>query len=104
MTEFQLTNEFGAGSLQGYLACSYARIVEIFGEPNTATDEYKTDAEWTIKFPDCTIASIYNYKNGKNYEGDDGLAVEDITEWNVGGKTEKAIMWVKRVLREHKDA
>lgn len=100
MLEFQLTDEFGAGSLQGYLACSYARLVKTFGEPNAGNDGYKTDAEWTIKFPDCTIASIYNYKDGKNYEGDDGLAVEDITEWHIGGKTKRSLSLIKQVLFE----
>ena len=103
MLEFKLTDEFGAGCLQGYLAISYARLVEIFGEPNIGNDgpKSKTDAEWKIKFPDCTVASIYNYKNGKNYEGDNGLAVEDITEWHVGGKTKKSLTLIKQVLQEN---
>ena len=101
MLEFQPTDEFGAGCLQGYLAVTYARLVEVFGEPNSGNDGYKTDAEWTIKFPDCTIASIYNYKDGKNYEGADGLAVEDITEWHIGGKTKKSLTYIKQVLQEN---
>lgn len=72
-------------SLQGYIHTSYADLVACFGEPVAQFDDYKCDCEWNIKFADGVVVSIYNWKNGKNYCGEDGLAVEDITEWHIGG-------------------
>ena len=71
-------------SLAGYLTTTYAELVEAFGEPNTPNDGYKTDAEWTLMDEDGNVVTVYNYKDGKNYNGAGGLDVEDITEWHVG--------------------
>ena len=70
-------------SLQGYLQSSYDNIVRVYGEP--LEGRYKIDAEWIIEWEDGLIGTIYNWKNGKNYLGEEGLEVEDITEWNIGG-------------------
>ena len=48
---------------------------------------------------DGTIATLYNWKNGKNYNGDDGLELNHIYEWNVGGKSEKAVSKLLEKLR-----
>ncbi len=71
--------------LQGYLSASYYEIVKRYGEPMPLYDGFKTDVEWTIKWEDGVIGTIYNYKNGRNYLGESGLDAEDITEWNIGG-------------------
>lgn len=71
--------------LQGYVNTTYADLVACFGEPVASYDDYKCDAEWNIKFADGVVVTIYNYKDGKNYCGEDGLAVEDITDWHIGG-------------------
>jgi hypothetical protein len=80
--------------LQGYINVGYEDLVKTFGIPKV-WDDYKSDAEWHVCFEDGTRATIYNYKNGKNYCGQDGLDVQDIVEWHVGGFTELA---VERVL------
>lgn len=72
-------------SLQGYVNTTYANLVGCFGEPDGNFDDYKSDANWDITFADGVVATIYNWKDGKNYAGDDGLALEDIREWHVGG-------------------
>jgi len=73
-------------SLDGYVTRTLAEMVEAFGEPHRHVEGGdKTDAEWVLRFDDGTIATIYNYKDGKNYLGDEGLAVEDIAEWHIGG-------------------
>jgi len=72
-------------SLIGYLTCSYDQVVSKYGLPIEVND-YKVDAEWIIEWEDGIIGTIYNYKNGKNYLGDDGDPVSKITHWNIGGK------------------
>jgi len=71
--------------LMGIIKRDYDAIVKTFGEPTEGFD--KTDAEWHIRFDDGTVATIYNYKDGINYNGDRGLPVQDIKEWHVGGKS-----------------
>jgi len=77
---------------------SYARIVEMFGEPCDDFDDFKSDAEWTILFPDGEVATIYNWKNGKNYCGPDAPPVEEIREWNVGGYTTDVVLRLHQLL------
>jgi len=71
--------------LMGIIKRDYDAIVKTFGEPTEGFD--KTDAEWHIRFDDGTVATIYNYKDGINYNGDRGLLVQRIKEWHVGGKS-----------------
>ena len=74
----------------GDLELSFEKLIGTFGEPNFGSDGYKTDVEWGIEFDDGTLASIYNYKNGKNYNGQYGLDVEDIRHWSIGGFDKKS--------------
>jgi len=78
--------------LQGYLSITYDDLVELFGEPETG-DGYKVDAEWILQFTDREIATIYNYKNGPNYNFGQG-DVTKITDWHIGGSCK---LMVKRV-------
>lgn len=71
---------------QGVIDANYNDLVKVFGEPLEG-DKYMTDAQWKLKLvidKDTTHSLLlYNFKNGKNYLGDDGLAVERIPNWNV---------------------
>ena len=71
--------------LRGYLKTTYAQLVRTFGEPAGGCDTTKVDAEWIVRIND-TICTIYNWKNGPNFTGRAFPGVEDITEWNIGGK------------------
>jgi hypothetical protein len=85
-------------SLQGSMNVSYSRLVEVFGKPHSKGDGYKVDAEWCLRFDDGVIATIYNYKNGPNYN--DGVgSVEDIRDWHVGGKSSRAYTNVIEILQ-----
>ena len=64
----------GGTCLQGYIDANYADLCEKLGAHSNG-DEYKVDAEWVLRFSDGTIATVYNYKDGKNYCGEDGLDV-----------------------------
>jgi hypothetical protein len=93
-------------SLQGYVSTTYEKLVETFGEP-TNSDGYKSDAEWEIEFIEVsddevivkrTAATIYNWKDGKNYNGCNGMDVEDITDWHIGGNNKDVVKFVKEIL------
>ena len=97
------TTNVGGTFLQGYIKASYDQLVKVFGEPHDPNgDNYKTDVEWAFEFADGTIATLYNWKNGKNYLGDEGLELNDIYTWNVGGFDEKAVTKLKERLKEVK--
>jgi len=92
----------GGTHLQGEVGATYDELIEMFGEP-TESDGYKVDAEWEIEFKNPNsdtpvIATIYNWKNGKNYLGCEGTNVENITNWHIGGFNQDAVLFVKQVL------
>jgi hypothetical protein len=76
--------------LVGELTLSYSDIKKTFGNPH-GSDGYKSDAEWEIEFEDGVIATIYNWKNGKNYNGASGIPKTKITDWHIGGHDERAV-------------
>jgi len=74
-------------SLRGHLIACYTDLILKLGEPTNDFDDSKSDAAWHIRWNDGVIATIYNWKNGKNYRGSQGLKTEDILNWNIGGLT-----------------
>ena len=95
------TTMTGGTYLQGYVKATYEQLLKAFGSPHMdQCDNYKTDVEWAFKFSDGTIATLYNWKNGKNYLGEaEGLELDDIYEWHVGGFSEKAVAKLLEKLR-----
>ncbi|MEI8395183.1 MAG: hypothetical protein WCF85_10635 [Rhodospirillaceae bacterium] len=88
----------GSSSYLGRILISYDDLVATFGTPLPG-DGRKTEAEWLLRFEDGTIAAIYNYKTGKSWSPD-GLPVEQITEWHIGGQIKAAARLVLEVLGE----
>ena len=84
--------------MQGIFNASYEQIVKSIGEPLDSFDGYKSDAEWTIEFSNGDVATIYNWKDGKNYCGSDGLELFEINEWHVGGNNVRVVDWVKDLV------
>lgn len=85
--------------LQSEVRARYCDIVRLLGEPNGGHDAYKVDAEWIV----CTengVCTIYNYKDGKNYCGDEGLEIEDITNWHLGAHTKQVAEIVRKVIMD----
>jgi len=70
-------------SLSGYVFTNYKKIVKLLGQPNSIGDAHKIDACWEFEMND-KVMTIYNYKDGKNYNGKSGLPVSKITEWHIG--------------------
>jgi hypothetical protein len=83
-------SRLNGSSLMGIATGSYHELVDLFGEPVVETDGYKTDAEWIIQLGSMLL-TIYNYKDGKNYLGADGLNVSQITDWHIGAKSQQAV-------------
>lgn len=61
----------------------YQDLVDIFGEPEKG-DQYKTEAEWTIRLPEGRVLTIYNYKNSRSYSWD-CPPITEVKEWHIGG-------------------
>jgi hypothetical protein len=83
--------------LVGKLHISYEDLCHIFGEPNSRSDGYKTDYEWAGYVND-KVFTIYNWKNGKNYCGNEGLMAEDIKEWHIGGKSGEVVSLIDEYI------
>jgi hypothetical protein len=73
----------GMSGYRGAVDIAYKKLVEVFGEPEPC--DGKMDAHWTLLFPDKAIATIYNYKDGKNYLGSEGTATSRLRDWHIGG-------------------
>ncbi len=67
----------------------YARMVEVFGEPNSEDDPSKTDVAWDVTSPAGAV-HIYNYKNGPAYNGEG--TIEEIDSFSVQGESEAAVL------------
>jgi hypothetical protein len=87
-------------SLKGEIDIAYSHLVEVLGPPNDEGDGYKVDAEWVLEFPDGLIATIYNYKTGRNYLGEEGLPVEQIRDWHIGGHDPRVVERVISLVKE----
>ena len=102
ITQLEESSKINGTSLVGIVNVPYRTLVTLFGEPMPGCD-YKTDAEWALEiytdYGDCVVATIYNWKNGKNYLGEEGTPVEEITRWNVGGHKTSAVSLVTAAIR-----
>tara|TARA_R100001510_G_scaffold27156_1_gene23897 strand:+ start:1616 stop:2107 length:492 start_codon:yes stop_codon:yes gene_type:complete len=106
-------NDSTGTHLQGYLKINYNTLVNIFGKPHWRyernEDEYacnKTEAEWRfvikpneLNSEEKYVFTIYNWKDGKNYLGKkDGLDIEDIEIWHIGGYNAKTYKLVRSLI------
>lgn len=86
--------------LQGHIRCDYHRLVQAFGQPSDG-DGYKVDAEWNIQFVDgdqIITTTIYNFKNGRNYNGDIAPDKKNIFDWNIGGYDKRGVLLVHQII------
>lgn len=90
---------FIGGCFQDYLDASYKELKKLFGKP-TEGDGYKVDAEWEVLFDNGAYATIYNYKDGRNYLGKEGIPKANIRDWHIGGLNKDAIPIIESMLKE----
>ena len=88
-------------SYQGNIDISYAELVETLDEGTDYYDDYKSDAEWVIQFGSGQCATIYNYKDGRNYMGLEGKDKEDIRDWHIGGKSQAVLRKISELFPKH---
>jgi hypothetical protein len=86
--------------LQGEIEIDYDTLYWVFDG-----DGYKTDAEWELELRDERdnveeVVTIYNYKDGKNYCGDEGWPIHLITDWHIGGHTKSAYLYLVDYLKK----
>ena len=93
------TEEIVMGSLQGYVVANYKTLVTLFGNSG-CYDSYKSDAEWILITP-YGIATIYNYKDGKNYCGKYGTPKTKITDWHIGGNDTNVVPFIRSVIEAY---
>tara|TARA_R100000388_G_scaffold18765_1_gene14472 strand:+ start:142 stop:510 length:369 start_codon:yes stop_codon:yes gene_type:complete len=83
-------------SFKGHLNCSYQHLVASLGEPlKSDCIGGKSDANWELEFGYGEVATIYNWKNGTNYLGEDGQLTENITDWHIGGHSKDVVRLVQ---------
>jgi len=85
--------------LQGRVDVGYSLLCKLFGQPFDG-DGYKCDAEWQIEFEDGTLATIHNWKNGRNYCGAEGTPTEQIWSWCVGGHDDRALELIRGMIED----
>ena len=100
-------NEISGTHLQGNFNRPYLELIKILGKPDydyrksDALTDNKISVEWEFKFSDDTddvIATIYNWKDGINYDDQDGVEVEKLTNWHIGGHSKKAVEKVLQLV------
>jgi hypothetical protein len=82
-----INTEISGTSGKGSFICEYKTLVKVLGQPEEG-DEYKTQAEWDIEYKDGTVTTIYDWKQGKCYLGEEGIEPKEVIEWHVGGNEE----------------
>lgn len=69
------------------IEASYEELVEKLGEPEDVSDGTdKVDVQWSVEDKHTgRKLTIWNYKNGPNYLGENGTPPEEIGGWSAGG-------------------
>ena len=95
---------------QDHINCTYDDLLNTFGKPTFEGGiETKIEVEWEVsfydpelKFNEDHIATIYNWKDGIRYCGEEeGLEVKNIKEWHIGGHSQDAVNCVMKALNKY---
>ena len=78
--KFRVTNNYRDCNMTSFLGevnTTYARLVEVFGEPLSGSGDGKVNSEWIIKFANGEVATIYDWK--------EPVTPTDDYNWHIGG-------------------
>ena len=78
--KYTVTNNYRDSNMTGFLGevnTTYARLVEVFGEPLSGSGDGKVNSEWIIKFANGEVATIYDWKLPETPTDD--------YNWHIGG-------------------
>jgi len=85
---------------KGSIFVKFTTLVSKLGQPELGSGDNKVAASWDIEFENGEIVTVYNWKDGKNYLGIEGLDIEDITDWHVGGFNKSALNLIRELISE----
>lgn len=91
--KYRVTNSYrdaGMTSLMGYVNTTYARLVEVFGQPISGSGDGKVNSEWIIKFSNGQVATIYDYK--------ESVTPTDDYDWHIGGNKKLVVELVAQLV------
>ncbi len=78
--KFRVTNNYRDSNMTGFLGevnTTYARLVEVFGQPLSGSGDGKVNSEWIIRFANGEVATIYDWK--------EPVTPTDDYNWHIGG-------------------
>jgi hypothetical protein len=80
------TDGVGIGGTRrvGTVRASRKELRRHFGEPSNGYP--KTTYHWSVRFPDGTVATIYDYRQSNRHASED-----ETVKWSVGGQNSDAI-------------
>ena len=91
--------ETNGTSNKGHLNTSYEYLVQKLGKEHFGeSGDAKIMCEWAFEFKDGSIGTIYNYKNGINYDPKDGFIKDHIPNWEIGGNSDRVIHHINNLL------
>ena len=74
----------------------YLDLVDILGEPKMMASG-KSDVEWLL-MTEKGLACIYNYKDGRNWLGNKGCAIQEIATWHIGAHSMSAARETLKII------
>ena len=78
--KYTVTNNYRDSNMTSFVGevnTTYARLVEVFGQPLSGSGDGKVNSEWIIKFADGNVATIYDWKLPETPTDD--------YNWHIGG-------------------
>ena len=77
---------------RGSIDTDYFTLVGLFGRPEHISNDPadKVRVEWSVKFDDGTVATIYDWK--------DPTPIHEVRDWHVGGFSPMALTHIASVV------
>ncbi len=91
--KYTVTNDYADAcmtSLMGEVNTTYARLVEVFGQPISGSGDGKVNSEWIIKFANGEVATIYDWK--------EPVTPTDDYDWHIGGNKRWVVAQVSALV------